>query len=65
MSPSGPVRTTTTRVLSLLMVLVGVALLVSTLGRGGGPLSVGIVFGVLFCAAGAARLYGTRGRGSA
>jgi hypothetical protein len=45
-----------TRLLSLLMILIGVALLASTLARGGGPLAVGVVFGVLFCAAGAARL---------
>jgi hypothetical protein len=43
------------------MVLIGVALLVSTLVRGGGPLAVGVVLGVLFVAAGLARLYLARG----
>jgi hypothetical protein len=43
--------------LSIAMVVIGFALLISALARGGGPLSVGVVFGVLFCAAGAARLY--------
>jgi hypothetical protein len=43
------------------MVLIGVVLLVSTLARGGGPLAVGVVLGVLFVAAGAARLYLARG----
>jgi hypothetical protein len=46
-----------TRVLSTAMVLIGVALLVSTLARGGGPLAIGVLFGVLFVAAGVARLY--------
>jgi hypothetical protein len=52
-----------TRLLSALMLLIGVALIVSTLVRGGGPLSVGIVMGVLFLLAGAGRLF-VAGRGS-
>jgi len=39
------------------MVLVGVALLVSTVARGGGVLAVGVLFGLLFVAAGGARLW--------
>jgi hypothetical protein len=50
-----------TRVLSTAMVVIGVALLVSTLARGGGPLAIGVLFGVLFVAAGVARLYLARG----
>ena len=50
-----------TRALSTVMVLIGVALLVSTLARGGGPLAIGVLFGVLFVAAGLARLYLARG----
>ena len=46
-----------TRVLPFLMVLIGLALIVRTLAAGGGALAVGIVFGVLFLAAGAGRLY--------
>jgi hypothetical protein len=46
-----------TRVMSLLMILIGVALVVRTIIAGGGAGSSGIVFGVLFAAAGAARLY--------
>ena len=46
-----------TRALSAVMVLVGVALLVSTIAQGGGPLAVGVLLGVLFVAAGAGRLY--------
>jgi hypothetical protein len=46
-----------TRVLSSLMVVIGIVLIVRTLSLGGGALAVGIVFGLLFVAAGAARLY--------
>jgi hypothetical protein len=46
-----------TLVLSILMVVVGVALLVSTVARGGGALALGVIFGLLFVAAGSARLY--------
>ena len=47
--------------LSTALVLIGVALLVSTLARGGGPLAIGVLLGVLFVAAGAGRLYLARG----
>jgi hypothetical protein len=50
-----------TRAMSTVIVLIGVALLVSTLARGGGPLAVGVLLGVLFVLAGAGRLYLARG----
>jgi hypothetical protein len=50
-----------TRVLSSLMVVVGLALVVSTLARGGGPLALGVILGLLFVAAGAGRFYLARG----
>ena len=46
-----------TRVLSIAMILIGVALIVRTLAAGGGAIATGIILGVLFVAAGAARLY--------
>ena len=46
-----------TRVLSVAMILIGVALIVRTLVAGGGAIATGIVLGVLFVLAGAARLY--------
>jgi hypothetical protein len=46
-----------TRVLSGLMVVIGIVLIVRTLSLGGGALALGIIFGLLFVAAGAARLY--------
>ena len=39
------------------MVVIGVALIVRTLAAGGGGVATGIILGVLFVAAGAARLY--------
>jgi hypothetical protein len=45
----------TTRVLSLAMIVIGVALLVRTMTLGGG--ATGILLGVLFIAAGGARIY--------
>jgi hypothetical protein len=49
-----------TRLLSAAMALIGLAILVSTLARGGGPLTVGVLLGLLFVAAGAGRLYLSR-----
>ena len=49
------------RVLSGLLSLVGVAMVVSTLARGGGPWTLGVVLGVLFAVLGAARLFLSRG----
>jgi hypothetical protein len=46
-----------TRLLSALMLVIGIVLIVRTITLGGGALAVGIIFGVLFAAAGAARLY--------
>jgi hypothetical protein len=51
-----------TLVLSGLMVLLGVAMIARTLAAGGGAAAVGILFGVLFVAAGAGRLWVERRR---
>lgn len=48
-----------TLVLSAAMIVIGIAMIVRTLGAGGGPLALGFVLGVLFAAAGAGRLYFT------
>jgi hypothetical protein len=40
-----------------LVCLIGVALIVSTLARGGGPLAFGVVLGAMFVVLGAARLW--------
>jgi len=46
-----------TWVMSILMLLIGVALLVRTVLAGGGPVASGVLLGLLFIAAGAGRLY--------
>ena len=51
---------TATGLLSLLMVVLGVAMVVSAIARGGGPLAFGVVIGVLFVAAGVLRLAAER-----
>jgi multisubunit Na+/H+ antiporter MnhB subunit len=51
------IHRSTTRALSLAMVAIGVLLVVRTLAAGGGGLALGLILGVLFVAAGAARLY--------
>ena len=45
------------RLLSVVMIVIGLALVARTLAAGGGAVAVGVVLGVLFVAAGAARLY--------
>ena len=52
-----------TRLMSVVLVALGVAMIVSTIARGGGPLALGILLGLLFAAAGAGRLYLQRGSG--
>jgi hypothetical protein len=45
------------RVFSIVFVVLGLALLVSTFARGGGPLSVGTLLGLAFLAVGVGRLW--------
>ena len=45
------------RVLGTLLCVVGLAMVVVTLARGGSPLALGVVAGVLFAALGAARVW--------
>ena len=54
-----------TRALSALMLLVGLAMIATTLSRGGGPLAIGVVLGAMLAAIGAARLWFARGHGGA
>jgi multisubunit Na+/H+ antiporter MnhB subunit len=53
--------TTSTRVLSALILLVGLAMIVSALARGGGALALGVVLGVMLALLGAGRLWLARG----
>ena len=51
---------TTTRVLSLAMLLLGLAMIAVALVGGGGPLATGVLLGLLFVAAGAGRIWVSR-----
>jgi hypothetical protein len=51
-----------TRVLGTLICVLGIALIVITLARGGGPLARGVVLGVLFALLGAGRVFLASGR---
>jgi hypothetical protein len=46
-----------TRVLSVLMLVLGVAMVVSALSQGGGALALGVVLGALLALIGAGRLW--------
>jgi hypothetical protein len=48
---------TSTLVTSFAIALLGLAMVVSTLVRGGGPLALGVVLGVLFTLLGAGRAW--------
>lgn len=61
MPPPRNVHRGATRVMSTLMVVLGVAILIITIAGGGGPMATGMILGVLFVAAGVGRLYVSRG----
>jgi len=46
-----------TQLLAVATIALGVAMVAVTITRGGGPISVGVVLGLLFVAVGAGRLY--------
>jgi drug/metabolite transporter (DMT)-like permease len=46
-----------TRLFGVLMVLIGVAMVITAIVTGGGPASLGVVLGVMFAALGAARFH--------
>ena len=49
-----------TQVLSVLMVVIGVAMIARTLAGGGGPVALGLLLGLLFVGAGSGRLWAER-----
>jgi hypothetical protein len=51
-----------TRLISLVLVALGVAIIARTLAAGGGPLAIGLLLGLLFVAAGAGRIWAERRR---
>ena len=52
--------TASSRLLSGLLLLLGLAMIASALAAGGGPLALGVVLGVLFAGLGGARLWLSR-----
>ena len=46
-----------TRILGALLVIIGVAMVVSALARGGGPLALGVVLGTMLALLGAGRIW--------
>ncbi|MBA2342097.1 MAG: hypothetical protein H0V85_01380 [Thermoleophilaceae bacterium] len=51
-----------TRLFGTLLAAIGVAMVVTTLARGGGPLALGVLLGVLLAALGAGRVILAGGR---
>jgi hypothetical protein len=57
MREPGGIHRSSTRVMSLVMMVIGIVLIVRTIILGGGPLSTGILLGGAFLLVGAGRLY--------
>ncbi len=55
--PERQLHRSSTRVLSIAMIVIGLALVVRTVAAGGGAIAIGVLLGILFIAAGAGRLY--------
>ena len=53
--------TSSTRLMSGLLLLIGLAMIVSALARGGGALALGVVLGTMLVLLGAGRLWLMRG----
>lgn len=53
----GGLHGSVTAVLSVVLIGIGIAMLVSTITNGGGPFSYGVIVGICFLAAGGARLW--------
>jgi hypothetical protein len=53
--------TTSTRLMSGLLLVIGLAMIVSALARGGGALALGVVLGTMLALLGAGRLWLMRG----
>lgn len=51
------ISSTGTRLLAPAIAALGLAIVIRTLAAGGGPLSIGVLAGVVFVAIGAGRLY--------
>ena len=57
MSKQQQLRRSYTRLMSVILILLGIVLVIRTISAGGGPAAAGVLLGVLFVFAGAGRLY--------
>jgi ABC-type Mn2+/Zn2+ transport system permease subunit len=57
--PGRDIHRSATLLLSAVMAALGVVIVIRTIAFGGGPVSLGVLFGVLFAVAGAGRFYVT------
>ncbi|MGZ4179148.1 MAG: hypothetical protein ACXVUL_00455 [Solirubrobacteraceae bacterium] len=57
MSKQQQLRRSYTRVMSVILIILGIVLVVRTVTAGGGPAAAGVLLGILFVLAGAGRLY--------
>ncbi|MBA2346794.1 MAG: hypothetical protein H0V81_00730 [Solirubrobacterales bacterium] len=60
MTEPEPLQRRATRLMSVVMIVLGVAIIMRTVASGGSPVAIGLLLGVLFVAAGAGRLYVAR-----
>lgn len=57
MAPREQIRSSGTKVLSSIILILGIVIVIRTLTAGGGPASAGVLLGAVFAAIGGARLY--------
>jgi drug/metabolite transporter (DMT)-like permease len=57
MSRQQQLRRSYTRLMSVILIVLGIVLVVRTISAGGGPAAAGVLLGILFVFAGAGRLY--------
>jgi drug/metabolite transporter (DMT)-like permease len=57
MSKQQQLRRSYTRLMSAILIVLGIVLVIRTISAGGGPAAAGVLLGILFVLAGAGRLY--------
>ena len=57
MSKQQQLRRSYTRLMSVILIVLGIVLVIRTISAGGGPAAAGVLLGILFVLAGAGRLY--------
>ena len=57
MSKQQQLRRSYTRLMSVILIVLGIVLVIRTVAAGGGPVAAGVLLGILFVFAGAGRLY--------